>query len=125
MAQVLVVEDDEIIQRILEKSLRSRGHSVIFAVNGGEGIAAARREQPDIILMDVRLPIVSGIKATRQLKAMPETQHIPIIAVTAITTAENLRQCFDAGCDAYMGKPIQFTQLHTKIDMFLDRKGDA
>ena len=125
MAQVLVVEDDEIIQRILEKSLRSRGHSVTFAGNGSEGIAVARREQPDVILMDVRLPIMSGLEATRRLKATPETQHIPIIAVTAIITADNLRQCFDAGCDAYMSKPIQFTQLHTKIDMFLERKGEA
>jgi two-component system cell cycle response regulator DivK len=119
MAKLLVVEDDRIIQNILRLNLENQGHQVLLAENGREGVKLAKNELPDLILMDLRLPVLNGWDATAILKANEPTQHIPIIALTAQTTADDLRRCLTAGCDAFMAKPIDFPQLFTKIASLL------
>lgn len=118
---VLIVEDDPVIRGILELNLTDEGYTVISAEDGMEGVRTATEKQPGIILMDMRLPSITGWEATQRLKTQPETRHIPIVALTAQSTAEDLRRCFDAGCDAFMTKPIQFAQLFTKIEMLINR----
>lgn len=118
---ILIVEDDPVIRGILELNLRDEGYKVLSAEDGQEGVRLAAEKLPGIILMDMRLPGITGWEATRQLKAAKETTQIPIIALTAQSTSQDLRRCFDAGCDAFMTKPIQFAQLFTKIEMLLNR----
>ncbi len=118
---ILIIEDDPIIRGILELNLADEGYTVLSAEDGQEGVRLAAEKLPGIILMDMRLPSITGWEATRQLKAAHETNQIPIIALTAQSTSRDLRRCFDAGCDAFMTKPIQFAQLFTKIEMLLNR----
>jgi len=118
---ILIIEDDPVIRGLLELNLGDEGYTVISAEDGQEGIRLATEKVPGIILMDMRLPGITGWEATRRLKAAQETCHIPIIALTAQSTSQDLRRCFDAGCDAFMTKPIQFAQLFTKIEMLLNR----
>lgn len=106
-------------------NLTDEGYQVLTAGEGLVGVRLATEAQPGLILMDMRLPDITGWEATRRLKAQPETRHIPIIALTAQSTSEDLRRCFDAGCDAFMTKPIQFAQLFTKIEMLLNRSINA
>lgn len=119
--EILIIEDDPVIQGILSMNLTDEGYQVLTAGEGLVGVRLATEAQPGLILMDMRLPDITGWEATRRLKAQPETHHIPIIALTAQSTSEDLRRCFDAGCDAFMTKPIQFSQLFTKIEMLLNR----
>ncbi len=123
--EILIVEDDPVIQGILSMNLTDEGYQVLTAGEGLVGVRLATEAQPGLILMDMRLPDITGWEATRRLKAQPETRHIPIIALTAQSTSEDLRRCFDAGCDAFMTKPIQFAQLFTKIEMLLNRSINA
>ena len=123
--EILIVEDDPVIQGILSMNLTDEGYQVLTAGEGLVGVRLATEAQPGLILMDMRLPDITGWEATRRLKAQPETHHIPIIALTAQSTSEDLRRCFDAGCDAFMTKPIQFSQLFTKIEMLLNRSDNA
>ncbi|MCA9943862.1 MAG: response regulator [Ardenticatenaceae bacterium] len=121
---ILIVEDDPVIRGIIELNLVDEGYDVLSAEDGLEGVRAATEKQPGIILMDMRLPNITGWEATRRLKARRETSSIPIIALTAQSTSKDLRRCFDAGCDAFMTKPIQFAQLFTKIEMLLNRSAN-
>lgn len=121
---VLIIEDDPVIQDILQLNLIDEGYDVLSAEDGLEGIQIAKETLPGIILMDIRLPGITGWEATRRLKAEPTTARIPIIALTAQSTAKDLHRCFEAGCDAYMTKPIQFAQLFTKIKMLINRSVD-
>ena len=123
--EILIIEDDPVIQGILSMNLTDEGYQVLTAGEGLVGVRLATEAQPGLILMDMRLPDITGWEATRRLKAQPETHHIPIIALTAQSTSEDLRRCFDAGCDAFMTKPIQFSQLFTKIEMLLNRSANA
>ncbi|MCC6604048.1 MAG: response regulator [Anaerolineae bacterium] len=123
--EILIIEDDPVIQGILSMNLTDEGYQVLTAGEGLVGVRLATEAQPGLILMDMRLPDITGWEATRRLKAQPETHHIPIIALTAQSTSEDLRRCFDAGCDAFMTKPIQFSQLFTKIEMLLNRSDNA
>lgn len=118
---ILIVEDDPVIRGILELNLVDEGYTVLGAEDGLEGVRLATAKLPGIILMDMRLPGITGWEATRRLKAAQETSLIPIVALTAQSTSQDLRRCFDAGCDAFMTKPIQFAQLFTKIEMLLNR----
>jgi CheY-like chemotaxis protein len=118
---ILIIEDDPVIRGLLELNLGDEGYAVISAEDGQEGVHLAGETLPGLILMDMRLPNITGWEATRQLKAAPETNHIPIIALTAQSTSQDLRRCFDAGCDAFMTKPIQFAQLFTKIEMLFNQ----
>lgn len=122
---VLVIEDDPVIRGILQMNLSDRGYTVLSAEDGLEGVRTAKEQQPGLVLMDIRLPSITGWEATRRLKAEPMTAHIPIIALTAQSTSKDLHRCFEAGCDAFMTKPIQFAQLFTKIEMLLNRSTDS
>lgn len=121
---VLIIEDDPVIRGILQINLKEQGYEVLSAEDGLTGVRTAKAEQPGIVLMDIRLPNITGWEATRRLKVEPTTAHIPIIALTAQSTSKDLNRCFEAGCDAFMTKPIQFAQLFTKIEMLLNRSLD-
>jgi len=116
MKKILVIEDNIMIQEILAERLRLRDFEVITADNGQEGVDYARHEQPDLILMDISLPMVDGWDATRRLKASDSTRHIPIIALTAHASADDRDKSLAAGCDGFETKPVNFPQLLTKIE---------
>ena len=107
MTKVLVVEDNEMNRDMLSRRLTRKGYEVLIAVDGEKGVAMAHSEAPDLILMDMSLPILDGWEATRQLKAAPDTQSIPIIALTAHAMAGDREQALAAGCDDYDSKPIE------------------
>jgi CheY-like chemotaxis protein len=123
MDKLLVVEDDAMIRDLLSRRLQQEGYEVIRAVNGVEAILRARTERPDLILMDIGLPLINGLQATQRIKAMPETGAIPIIALTAFAMADDRRKCLAAGCDDYETKPIAFARLFAKIEALLDPTG--
>lgn len=122
MPKVLLVEDNEINRDMLSRRLIRRGFEMTIAVDGAEGIKMAQAYQPDLILMDMSLPIIDGWEATRQIKALPMTQHIPIIALTAHAMAGDCDRCLQAGCDEYDTKPIEFARLLNKIETLLNTR---
>ena len=99
---------------------RGQGYQVITAVNGAVAIMRARSEHPDLVLMDIGLPLLNGLQATERLKALPQTWTIPIIALTAFTMTGDREKCLAAGCDEYESKPIVFGRLLTKIQALLN-----
>ena len=115
MARILLVEDNEMNRDMLSRRLARKGYEVVLAVDGAEGLAMARGEAPDLILMDMSLPVVDGWEATRRLKADPSTRGIPVIALTAHAMAEDRQKALDAGCDDYDTKPVEFPRLLRKI----------
>jgi CheY-like chemotaxis protein len=121
MAKILLVEDNEMNRDMLSRRLSRKGHEVFIAVDGAEGVDMALSKTPDLILMDMSLPVLDGWEATRQLKAKPETQHIPVIALTAHAMAGDREKCFAAGCDEYDTKPVEFPRLLGKIDRLLSQ----
>ncbi len=125
MAKILLVEDNEMNRDMLSRRLSRRGYQVLIAVNGEQGIATAQAELPDLILMDMSLPVLDGWEATRQLKAAAETRAIPIIALTAHAMSGDREKCFAAGCDEYDTKPIEFRRLMEKITRFLPEDDGA
>lgn len=116
MTKILVVEDNEVNLRILVRRLERRGFDVVTAGDGQRGVALAIAEIPDLILMDMSLPILDGWQATRQVKAGATTSHIPVIALTAHAMVGDREQALDAGCDDYDVKPIDIDRLLGKID---------
>ncbi len=119
MPKILVVEDNEMNRDMLSKRLRRRGYQVVVAVDGGEGLELARSEAPDLILMDMSLPVLDGWEATRRLKADPATRSIPVIALTAHAMSEDRERALAAGCDDYDTKPVELPRLVEKIDALL------
>ena len=122
MSRVLLVEDNEMNRDMLSRRLQRRGYEVIIAVDGEEGVKIARAEAPDLILMDMSLPLLDGWEATRQLKAAPETQFIPILALTAHAMSDDREKAIGAGCDDYETKPIEFSRLLTKMQSLLNKE---
>jgi two-component system cell cycle response regulator DivK len=112
---ILVVEDQEDNRRIMRDLLSSAGYEVIEAVTGEDGVAAAETHRPDLILMDIQLPGLDGYEATRQIKANPDLQHIPIIVVTSYALSGDDVKAFEAGCDDYVSKPFSPRELLAKI----------
>ena len=112
---ILVVEDQEDNRRIMRDLLTSAGYEVMEAVNGEEGVAAAEAHRPDLILMDIQLPGLDGYEATRQIKANPDLQHIPIIVVTSYALSGDDVKAYEAGCDDYVSKPFSPRELLAKI----------
>ena len=106
MAKILLVEDNEMNRDMLSRRLERKGHTVVMAFDGGAGVAMARTEAPDLILMDMSLPVLDGWEATRQIKGVAETAHIPIIALTAHAMAGDRAKYLSAGFDDYVSKPI-------------------
>jgi len=119
MAKILLVEDNEMNRDMLSRRLKRKGHEVIIAVDGGEGVELASRTLPDIILMDMGLPVLDGWQATRKIKANAATAHIPVIALTAHAIAGDREKCIEAGCDDYDTKPVEFPRLLAKINTLL------
>jgi two-component system cell cycle response regulator DivK len=122
MPKVLLVEDNEMNRDMLSRRLVRRGFEVSLAVDGQQGVDMAGRESPDIILMDMSLPVLDGWEASRRLKANPGTQAIPLIALTAHAMAGDRDRAIQAGCDDYDTKPIEFPRLMEKIDRLLTAK---
>ena len=119
MAKVLLVEDNEMNRDMLSRRLKRKGFEVIIAVDGREGVAKASAESPDLILLDMSLPVMNGWEAARKIKADPETRDIPIIALTAHAMAGDREKALEAGCDEYDTKPIELPRLLGKINLFL------
>jgi CheY-like chemotaxis protein len=125
MPKVLLVEDNEESRDGLSRHLRRRGYEVLIAVDGRQGVDVARTEGPDLILMDMSLPVVDGWEATRQLKTDPRTQGIPVIALTAHAMAGDREKALEAGCDEYDTKPVEFARLLAKIQSLLGKGSGA
>ena len=121
MPKVLVVEDNEMNRDMLSRRLQRRGYEVIVSVDGEDGVNKAQSESPDIILMDMDLPVLDGWAATRKLKSSPETQSIPVIAFTAHAMAGDREKALEAGCDDYDTKPVEFSRLTAKIEALLGK----
>lgn len=121
MAKILLVEDNEMNRDMLGRRLQRRGYEVLIAVDGAEGVAMAQRDGPDLILMDMSLPIMDGWEATRRLKAAPKTQAIPIIALTAHAMSGDREKAMEAGADDYDTKPIEIDTLLAKIEALLNQ----
>ncbi|MDH3600225.1 MAG: response regulator [Candidatus Tectomicrobia bacterium] len=119
MAKILLVEDNEMNREMLARRLQRHGYQVVIAVDGDQGVQLAQAEAPDLILMDMRLPVLDGWEATRQLKALPATQAIPIIALTAHAMSGDRAKAMEAGCDDYDTKPVEFPRLLERIQAFL------
>ncbi len=124
MPKILVVEDNEMNRDMLSRRLERRGYQVIVSVDGDTGISMARSETPDLVLMDMSLPELEGWEATRRLKAAPETQFIPVIALTAHAMSGDREKALDAGCDDYDTKPVDFPRLISKIESLLGVEGE-
>ena len=120
--KILLVEDDEMNRDMLSRRLELEHYDVVQAVNGLEGISLARSEIPDLILMDISLPAMDGWELTRRLKASDNTRHIPIIVLTAHALVTDRAKAFEAGCDDYDTKPIEFERLSEKIESLLAEK---
>ena len=116
---ILVVEDQEDNRQILRDLLGNAGFDLIEAENGEEALAALTKQRPDLILMDIQLPIIDGYEASRRIKAKPELQHIPIIAVTSYALSGDDVKAFAAGCDAYVAKPFSPRALLAKVREYL------
>ena len=119
MTKILVVEDNEMNRDMLSRRLVRKKYEVLVAVDGRESVEMARSETPDLILMDMSLPVMDGWEATRQLKASPETQVIPIIALTAHAMSGDREKAMEAGCDDYDTKPIELPRLLGKMEAVL------
>jgi CheY-like chemotaxis protein len=119
MPRILLVEDNEMNRDMLARRLTRKGYDVVVAEDGAKGLAAASAEQPDLILMDMSLPVLDGWEATRRLKAAPETERIPVIALTAHAMATDKEKAIEAGCDDYDTKPIDLPRLLEKIERLL------
>jgi CheY-like chemotaxis protein len=119
MAKILLVEDNEMNRDMLSRRLSRKGYEVVVAEDGGRGVAMAASEQPDLILMDMSLPVIDGWEATRQVKQAAESANIPIIALTAHAMAGDREKAIEAGCDDYDTKPIELPRLLEKIERLL------
>ena len=122
MFKILLVEDNEMNRDMLTRRLQRKGYEVVIAADGKEALRKAQSQTPDLILMDIRLPVMDGWEAMRRIKTVPETQSIPIIALTAHAMAGDMEKCMDAGCDDYDTKPIDLPRLLEKMQALLNNQ---
>ena len=122
MPKILLVEDNEMNRDMLSRRLIRSGYEVILAVDGAEGVAMAASAAPDLVLMDMSLPVVDGWEATRRLKADPATRGLPVIALTAHAMAGDEKKAREAGCDDFDTKPVEYTRLLSKIEGLLQKR---
>lgn len=115
MSKILLVEDNEMNRDMLSRRLARRGYTVLCALDGQQGLDMTRKERPDLVLMDMSLPILDGWEATRRIKADPELKGIPIIALTAHAMSADEQKAREAGCDDFDTKPVEFARLLEKI----------
>jgi two-component system, cell cycle response regulator DivK len=127
MTKILLVEDNEMNLDMLSRRLERRNFEILIAMDGAQGVELAKSQRPDLILMDMSLPIMDGWEATRRIKADSNMSHIPIIALTAHAIAGDRERCLAAGCDEYESKPIKFPRLLAKIEQMLgiESTGDS
>ena len=123
MARILLVEDNDMNRDMLSRRLERKGHQVTIATDGQQAIDLVTSEKPDLVLMDMSLPVIDGWEATRRLKASDATRPIPIIALTAHAMAEDERKAREAGCDDYDTKPVELDRLLQKMDALLRAAG--
>jgi len=119
MPRILLVEDNEMNRDMLSRRLERRGYQVVLAMDGRDGVERAESEAPDLVLMDMSLPVLDGWEATRLLKAAPATRAIPVIALTAHAMSSDRARALEAGCDDYDTKPIDLPRLLGKIEALL------
>lgn len=119
--RILIVEDNEMNRDMLSRRLERKGYSITMAVDGGAGVEKAIEEVPNLILMDMSLPVLDGWEATRRVKANPQTRHIPVIALTAHAMTGDRDKAMEAGCDDYDTKPINLPRLLSKITTQLEK----
>ncbi len=113
--KVLIVEDEETIQRLFKDVLEKVGYKIIIAGDGEQGVQLASKEKPDLILMDVQMPIKNGLEATKEIKGNPLTNNIPVVALTALAMKGDEERVRAAGCDDYISKPVQIRALLEKV----------
>jgi len=116
---ILIVEDDQMILKLLRDILHVYGYETVEATDGKQGVAIAREKKPDLILMDIQMPVMDGLETTRILKADVETKEIPIIALTGYAMKEDEDKIRDAGCEGYMTKPIELKAFRAKVAEYL------
>jgi CheY-like chemotaxis protein len=121
--KILYVEDNEDNIFMLKNRLTRAGHTVVVATDGAQGVAMASSERPDVILMDLSLPVLDGWQATREIKAAADPEHIPVIALTANAMAGDREKALAAGCDDYDTKPVELPRLLGKIKQLVERAG--
>ena len=119
MAKILLVEDNEMNRHLLSSHLLRKGHEVLTAEDGAQGVALANSEAPDIVLMDMNMPVMDGWEATKAVKANPSTAAIPVIALTANAIANDRQKALAAGCDDYDTKPVDLSRLLIKMEKLL------
>ena len=122
--KILLVEDNEMNLDMLSRRLERKGFQVVIATNGQQGVELARSELPDLILMDMSLPVLDGWQATRQIRTIRETEAIPIIALTAHALASDREKAMEVGCDGYLAKPCEPRAVVAEVQRFLG-KGDG
>ena len=120
MPKILLVEDNEMNRDMLSRRLARNGFEIVVAVDGEQAVTMAGAEKPDLILMDMSLPVMDGLEATRQVKAAPSTRSIPVIALTANALVEDRERALAAGCDDFDTKPVELPRLLEKIRKHLD-----
>ena len=125
MRRILLVEDNEMNRDMLSRRLQRRGYEVIIAVDGQQGVSMAQSQSPDVILMDMSLPVMDGWEATRILKSSPATKDLPIIALTAHAMSTDRDKALEAGCDDYDTKPIELTRLLAKIEALIEARATS
>lgn len=125
MAKVLLIEDNEMNRDMLSRRLIKRGYAVVMAIDGQQGIDMAVSEKPDIILLDMSLPVVDGWEAAKQMKANPASAAVPLIALTAHAMASDRERAISAGCDDFDTKPVELPRLLAKMETLLKAKGVA
>jgi len=119
--RILIVEDNELNMKLLNDVLEAYGYDIVKTDSGAAVIGLARQYKPDLILMDIQLPDISGLDAVRQLKQDPITQAIPVLAVTAFAMAGDERKALDSGCDGYIAKPIMLREFLATVEKFIGR----
>jgi two-component system, cell cycle response regulator DivK len=122
MAKILLIEDNEMNRDMLSRRLMRRGYEVVLAEDGAMGVDLARSVRPDLILMDMSLPVMDGWEATRQIKAAAETRAIPVIALTAHAMAGDEEKALGAGCDGYETKPVDLVRLLERMETLLSKR---
>jgi CheY-like chemotaxis protein len=122
MPRILLVEDNEMNRDMLSRRLIRSGYEVVLAVDGAQGVALAESEAPDVVLMDMSLPVLDGWEATRRLKSDPKTRVLPVIALTAHAMAGDEEKARQAGCDDFDTKPVEYTRLLSKIEGLLQKR---
>jgi len=122
MPKILLVEDNEMNRDMLSRRLVRSGYEVALAVDGAQGVAMAASEGPDLVLMDMSLPVLDGWEATRRLKADPATRALPVIALTAHAMSGDEKKAREAGCDDFDTKPVEYTRLVAKIEGLLQKR---